>query len=104
MPAPYPPSPFSGFAARLGARGKPGKRGADHLLLRTQGGARSSLALGYYIIVPTGLQIRPFAHGSLSHGLYELVEGHLLLWRGDVRAQFVRGQRPLVIVCIHVCL
>ena len=46
----------SSLARSPGAPNWIGKKRGDHFLSLTQGGARSSLALGYYLIVLTGLQ------------------------------------------------
>jgi hypothetical protein len=52
---PIPTLPFFCSGAPAGWRAKT-EKGGIHITSLTQGGARSSLALGYYIIVPTGLQ------------------------------------------------
>jgi hypothetical protein len=64
---PVPTLPFFWFGAPAGWRAKPEKGGGNHITSVTQGGARSSLALGYEIHVPTGLQFGSVRSERLAH-------------------------------------
>src|ERR1700675_2014321 len=75
---PHPPSLFSNLVWR--ARGAPnqiGKKRGDHFVSLTQGGARSSLALGNYLS-----SLQDFQFGSLrSHSVYVETKNSVLSQR-----------------------